>query len=148
MKAIYKYRAENGLVVLPSEAIVLRQDHVDDGFYLGDFVWAIVDTDAPVDTMMPYHKDKTIDQFRKDQFNRVLLPVKEKQIITCGKPVYAGETDGLINIYCAGDVRPRKIVVYKTGQKITEDIASLRYIGLNRLWIIQELGLYTFEVME
>jgi len=33
VKAIYKYQSEHGVVVLPSEAIVLRQDHVDDGTF-------------------------------------------------------------------------------------------------------------------
>jgi hypothetical protein len=148
MKTIYKYPVVDGAFKAPYNIRIIRQDHVDDGFYKGDFVWGIVDSYDKADHLFVYNPDKHLDAEYLSQFMRVPLPVKEKQSITCGKPIYAGETDGIINIYTAGEIKPRQIVLYKTGQEITEPIEKLRYIGLNRLWIIQELGLYTFEVME
>lgn len=43
------------------------------------------------------------------------------------------------------DNEPRHIEMYKTGQPIDEPASELRYIGLCRLYIMQELGLYVFE---
>ena len=149
MQVIYKYESKNGLVTLPKKAIILRQDHVDDGFYLGDFVWAIVDsTDTDMWTIH-FKQDSYTDGQWLAKLYRVQVAVKEKQEVLCRQPIFAQETDGHINIYCAdwGEEKEHTIVVYKTGQQIKEDVSSLMYLGLNRLWIIQELGLYTFEVL-
>lgn len=59
--------------------------------------------------------------------------------------------DGDIFVYCDPadqEVRTWNIAVFKTGQRIDIDVDKLTYLGLNRLWIVQELGLYTFLVNE
>lgn len=45
MHTIFKYQIINSKSVIPIDAHIIRIDHVDDGFYKGDFIWAIVDTD-------------------------------------------------------------------------------------------------------
>ena len=82
------------------------------------------------------------------------MKVKEKQELWVeGVPVYAKDLDGDLYIYYK-QTTPKKpltgydVAFYKTGQVIDIDPKRLTYIGLNRLWIIQELGLYTFIVNE
>lgn len=149
MKKIFKYKycPISKTAVMPLDAQILRVDHVDDGFYKGDFVWAIVEVGDE-------NIEKVIESAPKqipitDFPNIVELRVKEKQIInTMGYPCGAGEIDGKIYIGCVGDLEHEStIAVYKTGQEIDLPVEKLVYLGLNRLWIIQELGLYTFFVL-
>lgn len=147
----YKWNPETGEVEMPEKAIILRADHVDDGFYLGNFVWAIVDTKDPIVfrklEIPPSYSLVEEPDFL--QVNEYQLSVKEKQDIWVGKPVFAREDDGIMKVFCGfSENKAYTIAVYKTGQEIDVPIEKLRYIGLNRLWIIQELGLYTFVVEE
>lgn len=154
MKKIFKYPIdmESLIVTMPQDAWILRIDHVDDGFYRGDFVWAVVDAQAP---SVPYRLDKYLVAAVKHTnevpagCSRIELRVKERQTIHCpGQLQGAGEEDGKIYVYYEefGEARDVEIAVFKTGQEIDVPTDMLRYLGLNRLWIIQELGLYTFEV--
>lgn len=167
MKKIFKYDFDNatGEVTMPQGAQVIRIDHVDDGFYKGHFLWAIVTVgdenieqiisiDELAQIMHPTLSKVFIEAALKTQrtndFGRIELRVKEKQTVSVpGYPVAAGEEDGKLYLYytvspiAEGDY---DIAFYKTGQEIDLPVEDLRYIGLNRLWIIQELGLYTFVV--
>lgn len=165
MKKIFKYDydRETGRVVMPENASVIRIAHVDDGFYKGDFLWAIVTVgDANVERFVtetalreilyPELLKTAMPLAAPGTFERVELRVKEKQTVsTKGYPIAAGEEDGKLYLYCAvsplseGDY---EIAFYKTGQEIDIPVKNLRYVGLNRIWIIQELGLYTFIVQK
>lgn len=151
MKKIFKYDydKETGEVKIPLGAEILRIDHVDDGFYKGDFLWAIVDTQE--ECVRQYISPSMGFPFcagRGDLIPKceaIKIKIKEDQIVKCGTPVYAQEKDGDIFIYSLPDgVSEKRILVFKTGQEIPVDTDRLTYLGLNRLWIIQELGLYTF----
>lgn len=151
MNKIFKYQIKDGKVNMPETAIILRVDHVDDGFYLGDFVWAIVDTshenaERVAPDMMSTHKLHNFDPYGLEE---IQIAVKEKQQIQCGVPVYARDKDGKMFVY--SDKSPKatvNIAVYKTGQEIDIPVNQLFYLGLNRLWIVQELGLYTFSYVQ
>lgn len=137
---------------------ILRVDHVDDGFYpKGDYVWAIVDADDKDFFECPFPvgnwsaaPSPTIT--RNHEFYE--LKVKEKQTLELyQQPIFAQEDDGKLFVWTnpvSLEDKPKeyKIAVYKTGQKIDIDPDKLTYIGLCRLWIVQELGLYTFLVNE
>jgi len=148
-RKIFKYTV-NDLhhAYIPRGSQVLRQDFVDDGFYKGKFVWAIVD---------PSNQEYVLHDYAQDQplqikgLKKVRLVVKEKQTILSPRPIAAGEQHGDIFVYCDPtdlEVRMWNIAVFKTGQRIDIDVDRLTYLGLNRLWIVQELGLYTFLVNE
>lgn len=159
MNKIFKYKItknEDGVDVItaPNQRTTIRIDNVDDGFYKGNFLWAIVDTTSknftqPV-TQLDYEYPKYIDWIKNTRtthnLDKIELSVKEKQIIKSGKPVFAEEGDGKLYIYCLIDdpIKERTICFYKTGQEIDMPVDELIYIGINRLWIVQELGLYTF----
>lgn len=143
----YSYSPATQEASLPLSARVIRIDHVDDGFYKGDFVWAIVETGEPnVPQKLTLSPAWGWDL---SEMEKVQLAVKEKQEIECANaPVYAHEDDGKIYAYCPRGTPPQKyqIAVFKTGQEMDIHPDRLIYLGLNRLWIIQELGLYTFLV--
>lgn len=147
----YDYDREMQRAILPTNAKILRVDHVDDGFYKGDFVWAIVDTNETekVSVTIPvYWLHENLNPLHI-YYRAEELKVKEKQEITIkGIPMSAGEGDGKIFVYYAGteEEKTYKIGVFKTGQEIDVPVEKLRYLGLNRLWIVQELGLYTFLI--
>lgn len=166
MNKIFKYTIDSkGGVNIPKKHIILRVDHVDDGFYKGNFVWAIVDSE---DKDMGYLELKcsyyTIDEVYSyslypepkllECYEKTQLAVKEKQIVELdGKPEFAKDDNGMMYVYNRkdnvwGHTNPYAISVYKTGQEITEPLDKLQYLGLNRLWIMQELGLYTFLVKD
>ena len=112
-------------------------------------MWAIVDeTKVEFDQFshIVVSLDEPIDQsMRLGQM--VQIPVAEKSTIEMlGKPRFAEENNGKLYVYSdgLGDWNTSEIVLYKTGQLIVEPVEDLTYLGLNRLWIIQELGLYTF----
>lgn len=148
MKKIFKYKYDSltGKVTMPESGIVLRTDFVE-----GEFLWAIVDTlDPLVERRLNLPLGWSLNQKPENQYklNQIRLKVKEKQEFFGFKPLYAKEKDGEMFVYTnwSSDtpVGYHKVAVYKTGQEIIEPIEELTYLGLNRLWIIQELGLYTF----
>lgn len=154
MTKIFKYPFDPDTleVEMPQRAWILRIDHVDDGFYKGDFLWAVVNTEDP-------KVRQRLDKYLVEIVRRVNVPpagcgkielrVKEKQTVErTGSLCGAGEEDGKIYVYedGFGSLGESQVAVFKTGQEIDVPIEKLRYLGLNRLWIIQELGLYTFEV--
>jgi len=134
----------------------LRVDYVDDGFYKGDYVWAIVDSNDKDKFDFPFPSSKWSKSPRPENlsfFEKKELKVKEKQeILSYGEPFYAEEDDGKMFVYCGETDRSyeksHKIAVFKTGQKIDLPLEKMTYLGLNRLWIIQELGLYVFKYHE
>jgi hypothetical protein len=149
---IFKYPISNHIIEAPINRTTIRIDHVDDGFYpKGDYLWAIVDPDDEkvVQKLSP---DEQVQFAIRDgdpdvgHLEEIELRVKEKQEIFSGLPVYAQEDDGKMYVYCLKEEpRIHKICVYKTGQEMDIDPAELKYIGFNRLWIIQELCLYVFR---
>lgn len=154
MNKIFKYRIENGKTKIPKDAIILRIDHVDDGFYLGDFLWAIVNTEQRETVDYHWNGEKfgtNTHDAEDDRCCYYQLSVKEKQEIEIRGDMLigAGEFDGkiFISYYPSSESKKFKIAVFKTGQEIDIPLKKLRYLGLNRLWIIQELGLYTFEIL-
>lgn len=145
MHKIFKYTFdENGVTQIPLQSEIIRMDHVDDGFYKGDFVWAIVDTDKLSVTREVRYQQDSIPAIPHGAQAREIA-VKEKQIISNFYPSLAREVDGKLYVYGCEDLGTEyEICVFKTGQPIDVDISSYSYIGLCRLWIVQELGLYTF----
>jgi len=133
---------------MPESANILRIDYVDDGFYKGDFVWAIVNVGVPsIERKVTPPSAKHNTELAETRL--IELRVKEKQTIRSnGIPIRAGEADGKIYVECLdGEFsQEHQIAVYKTGQPIDLDVGRLVYLGINRLWIVQELGLYTFLV--
>jgi hypothetical protein len=164
MMKIFKYKVMRNdigcFIECPKGIKIIRMNHVNDGFYKGDFVWGIVDPSHNNEVMQIDYVENDLDSVPRSP--RLQLQVKEKQIVRIqGTPILAKDDDGLLYLYhyinplekLAGTgwakltnpvARQYKIVVYKTGQEIDEPIEELEYIGLCRLWIIQELGLYTF----
>lgn len=153
MKKIFKYdfNRETGEVEMPEEALILRIDHVDDGFYKGDFLWAIVNPEDKkvkrnILSYLPYNLNEKYDQ---ENVRTIQLKVKEKQTISIpGKPLRVKENDGEILLQFKLDLNnppsEYKIAFFKTGQPIDIDISAQNYLGLARIWIVQELGLYSF----
>lgn len=81
------------------------------------------------------------------------LPVQEKYSIELplgAKIIRVEDVDGLFFLWVIVDTDPdyptelRHLEFYKTGQPI-EDATNLVYLGLCKLFIMQELGLYVFE---
>lgn len=80
------------------------------------------------------------------------MPVQEKielQLPVGAKIIRVGDVDGLFFLWAIVDTditetETRYIEFYKTGQPIEND-QNLVYLGLCCLFIMQELGLYTFE---
>lgn len=81
------------------------------------------------------------------------LPVQEKYTIELpvgAKIVRVEDVDGLFFLWAIVDTtedypkEQRHLEFYKTGQPIEND-AGLVYLGLCKLFIMQELGLYVFE---
>jgi len=146
---IFKYKVmlndDGYFIKCPKDIKIIRMNHVDDGFYKGDFVWGIVDPSHDNEVMQIDYIESDLDSVPRSP--RLQLQVKEKQVIPIqGTPTFAKDDDGLLYLYWTLDIEKKDytIVVYKTGQEIDEPIEELEYIGLCRLWIVQELGLYTF----
>lgn len=138
---IFKYEVKEGSTLIPKRSTVIRVSHVDDGFYKGDFVWAIVD---PEDT----EETRVLQVGESPPLNHECtqeLRVTEKQTVEGILPHGVGEDNG--KIYLHGEPDPGakyEVCFFKTGQEIDIDLNEYFYIGLCRLWIVQELGLYTF----
>lgn len=83
------------------------------------------------------------------------LAVQEKQEITLpvgATIVRVADVDGLFFLWAIVDTETttteqRRIEMYKTGHEFTTNPCSLKYLGECRLFIMQELGLYVFEVV-
>lgn len=165
MFKIFKYPLDlkTGIVVMPENARIIRVDHVNDKFYNGDFVWAIVQVGDPSievnlhGTKWLKHKLVTDTyaiapqkSYNPYHVERLPLGVKEKQSVDIiGHVVGAGEEDGRIFLEYYHDEAKHEtlnLAFYKTGQEIDIPVEKLEYIGLCRLWIIQELGLYCFRI--
>lgn len=82
------------------------------------------------------------------------LPVQEKYMIELPKGaiiIRVGDVDGLFFLWAIVDPgedvekESRYLEFYKTGQPIETPIEHLKYIGECKLFIMQELCLYTFE---
>lgn len=153
MFKIFKYEVDPATrLALVPKCTPLRVDYVDDGFYTGHFVWAIVDENDGLKFNQHFPDVSWSACPPPESFINVpyeYLRVKEKQeIYTDGPIIYTRESDGRMVVYYkrTGELTLNHIAVYKTGQAIDLPIERLHYLGLNRLWIIQELGLYTFLV--
>lgn len=81
------------------------------------------------------------------------IPVQEKfylELPTGSKILRVDDVDGLFFLWAIVDtsedvgLEKRFIECYKTGQPIEND-SGLVYLGLCKLFIMQELGLYVFE---
>ena len=148
---IFKYPVTHNdkgyFINCPKDIRIIRMNHVDDGFYKGDFVWGIIDPSHDNEVMKIDYIESNLDLIPRSF--RLQLQVKEKQTVRIqGTPILAKDDDGLLYLYYDLSIgipeRDYTIVVYKTGQEIDEPIEELEYLGLCRLWIMQELGLYTF----
>ncbi len=85
-----------------------------------------------------------------DDLEPVRISVLEVQKIKVpGYIMSAGDVNGALFIYCdtaEDNERYEEIHIYKTGQSFKLHPSELRYVGLNKIWIKQELGMYTFVV--
>lgn len=80
------------------------------------------------------------------------MPVQEKIQLELPKGaniIRVDDVEGLFFLWAIVDTEEpeteiRYIEFYKTGQPI-EQVETLTYLGLCKLFIMQELGLYTFE---
>lgn len=159
---IFKYTVLDGYsgkyIVAPKNIQIIRMGFVLDNYNNGSFVWGIVDTNAELVEQRIYYTDTSTTlskDFQKNKYNnsRIQLRIKEKQdvLLPCNSKIVGVEDeDGKLWLYYNDSRRHineyKMIVFYKTGQKITEPIDSLEYIGGCRLFIMQELFLYAFLV--
>lgn len=82
------------------------------------------------------------------------LPVQEKYEIILPKDariIRVDDVEGLFYLWAIVNDSPdhpkeiRYLEFYKTGQPIETDLNHLHYLGMCKLFIMQELGLYVFE---
>lgn len=80
------------------------------------------------------------------------LPVQEKFVIELpagAQIIRVDDVDGKFWLWAIVDTEAEKesryIECYKTGQPIETPLEDLNYLGLCKLFIMQELGLYMFE---
>lgn len=146
----------------PHNAKIIRRDYVKDSQYEGNFVWCIVDTEDENEWQeIEFRKTLKNDWHERsffpfDELGCHRLSVKEEQRFThYGDIVGCADhnNDGNMYIYTnmhefsqEGEVKTSTIVAYKTGQEIIHDVEKMMYLGLCRLWIVQELGLYMFKI--
>ena len=84
------------------------------------------------------------------------LALQEKQVIslpTGAQIIRVADVDGLFFLWAIVDTdctttEARKIEMYKTGHEFTTHPDNLKYLGECKLLIMQELGLYVFEVLD
>ena len=165
MKKIFKYQVSRNTgtdsVTMPLGAQIVRMADVNDKFYSGSFVWAIVDTsEACIAQQIDYKSQGEFDSY--DVHDRPIckiLKIKEKQeVLMARRPSAAKCVDGLPYVFGGkrgeyvdyqaeeGNLKPYRLAFYKTGQEIDLPVSKLEYIGVCKLQIIQELALYTFLV--
>jgi hypothetical protein len=90
-----------------------------------------------------------------DKIFKYELPVLEKVSIILPKNaniIRCESVDGKFWLWAIvntdeSETEERNFELYKTGMPIETDINNLKYIGLCKLFIMQELGLYVFENM-
>ena len=80
------------------------------------------------------------------------LPVQEKFVLDLPSGAVilrVDDVDGMFYLWAVVDpsapLVPRHFECYKTGQPILTPMYGLQYLGLCKLFIMQELGLYIFE---
>ena len=80
------------------------------------------------------------------------LSILEKQVVKLplnAKIIRVEDVEGLPFVWAIcnteAELENRYLCLYKTGMTIDRDVDDLEYLGLVRLHIIQELGLYCFE---
>lgn len=80
------------------------------------------------------------------------LKVLEKQIVQLPKGariIRVEDVDGLPYLWAivgiGAELENRYLCCFKTGMEIDRDVNDLEYLGLVKLHIIQQLGLYFFE---
>ena len=136
--------SKKSIRTLPKGSDILRVDHVDDGFYKGNFVWAIPSNSKEAETEIPsLGYLKSGDRMPLDGLK---IKVKEEQVVRCPHILQAYELDGELFVWFTNhdnQIKEQKVKMVKTGQEFElED--GYRFVGLNRLWIVQELALYVF----
>ena len=156
---IFKYKNENGRARLPIGATIIRCDYIskeDGAGKCGHFVWAIVNENENefefVKTKMKFTAAPNLAELEieEEELSEIQLGVCEKQKIKIrGVPVGVETRNGQIYLqYYFGmenmALNEIEIAFFKTGQEIDVDISEYHYIGIAKLKIIQELGLYTF----
>ena len=153
---IFKYQLEerNGkyYTSMPSQSQIIRTDYVDDGYYKGHFVWAIVNPEHEnVEREVSFKPSSTYNisfpMLKKEQLG--VLEKQEIQIPADSNVVGVFDRSGKLYARLSGGLifdklKTVKICFYKTGQEITENVSNLKYIGWCRLFIKQELALYAF----
>ncbi len=159
---IWKYEAvkqPDGKYVkafMPPDAQIIRMDHVDDGFYKGDFIWAIVNPTADIDWQLvewnpDLYKNIPVHDYYVEELQ---LGVLEEQIVRLPKNaniLHVKDFNGLLWLYYEDnstivDYELIKMAIYKTGQDFKHDVYKMEYLGFCSLWILQELGLYVFKI--
>ena len=118
---IFKYRIENGKATFPKDAHILRVDRVDDDFYKGDFLWAIVDPEWEcVEQKIP--KAPTINTYSHYHHEPAQLAVAEKQTLRLqGEPYFAYDEGGKLYVMHSRGISPENIpiTIDKATPKIT-----------------------------
>lgn len=144
---------------IPAQSTIIRKAWVDDGFYKGYFIWAIVDRSSKdpeterleltftrndfTDSVPQLSEIETSNDWRR-------LKIKETQTVVTPRAelLAIAEDDGelYVTFPIESDIDDEvvELVAYKTGQDITINLDEYSYIGLGRIWIVQELGLYFF----
>lgn len=161
MHKIFKYDLENRdgkwYCNLPKDSVIIRTDYVDDGYYKGFFVWAIVDPEdkdfeetevpfIPTDDSIP-KTDSCQLGYVEDQSVELPNNIKiDKVRSENGKLFLHYHTYNPLE----SSIKKSKyrIILRKTGQEIGLPLTDIIYIGWGRLWIKQELAVYAFLVKD
>jgi hypothetical protein len=158
MYKIFKYPVweDNGRnhITIPENHKVIRLEYVDDGFYKGWFVWAIVD---PHDTTMI---SKTVNlsaadaQYIAPKPKYLQIGLMEDQDIYLPSNCFITEVKFIFGKcyifyeeFCAskGTYTKYNLKGRKTGQELGFDPEEYSYIGCLKPWIKQELCVYVFS---
>lgn len=129
---------------------VIRTDYVDDGYYKGNFVWIIVD---PEDKDIQHRRIEWINGVPIKTGNNIQIAVLERQFILLPVGCTINNVYDAEGMFWLDYTPPKadyglqriKLLGYKTGQEILDNIDDLEYIGFCKLWIKQELGVYFFR---
>lgn len=161
---IYKYEvyprdkySDDLCVAAPDNFKIIRVEHVNDDSYNGLFCWGILDLDN-VGAAHNFIIDESLNINRYFSDFNYVLPLKTQSDFTLPAgivPVYVQNDNGYMKIYCKklesyGVVSTKKplvtydIIMVKTGQIIDVDLMSMQYLGILKIIVGQELGLYVF----
>lgn len=129
---------------------VIRTDYVDDGFYKGNFVWIIVDSE---DKDIQERKIQWINNTPIKTGNNIQIGVLEKQFIILPVGCTINSVYDAEGMFWLDYTEPKTplglqrvcIKGYKTGQEIVDNIDNMEYINFCRIWIKQELCIYFFK---